>query len=179
LKPLEQKLANKHAKKMDQTIIQNELTNPESYGKDVNMMMDKNRHGERMQDARQVGKAVENKGTERFENGRKMLAEAETMTDPVAKMNKQADAIGEMMEGCRQETKIMDQFTDSMDIARSGENGGSQISDKLRDGIEIMRMCHEGTLPVDQAEANLRNIGYDSFEAVCRDQAQTIIAIGS
>ena len=161
LKPLEQKLANKHAKKMDQTIIQNELhakkmdqtiiqnelTNPESYGKDVNMMMDKNRHGERMQDARQVGKAVENKGTERFENGRKMLAEAETMTDPVAKMNKQADAIGEMMEGCRQETKIMDQFTDSMDIARSGENGGSQISDKLRDGIEIMRMCHEGTLP--------------------------------
>ena len=179
LKPLEQKLANKHAKKMDQTIIQNELTNPESYGKDVNMMMDKSRHGERMQDARQVGKAVENKGTERFENARKMLAEAETMTDPVQKLNKQADAIGEMMEGCRQETKIMDQFTDSMDIARAGENGGNLISDKLRDGIEIMRMCQEGTLPVDQAEANLRNIGYDSFEAVCRDHGATITAIGS
>ena len=179
LKPLEQKLANKHAKKMDQSIIQNELTNPESYGKDVEMMLDKQRHGERMQDAHQVGKAVEYKGTERFEKARNMLADAETMTDPLQKANKQADAIGEMMEGCRQETKIMDQFTDSIDIARSGENGGSKISDKLRDGIEIMRMCHEGTLPVDQAEANLRNIGYDSFEAVCRDQAQTIIAIGS
>ena len=179
LTPLEQKLADKYGKKMDQTIIQNELTHRESYGKDVDMMLDKKRHGERMQDARQVGKAVENKGTERFENARKMLAEAETMTDPVAKMNKQADAIGEMLEGCRQETKIMDQFTDSMDIARSGENGSNLISDKLRDGIEIMRMCQEGTLPVDQAEANLRLIGYDSFEAVCRDHGATITAIGS
>ena len=179
LKPLEQKLANKHAKKMDQTIIQNELTNPESYGKDVNMMMDKSRHGERMQDARQVGKAVENKGVERFEDARKMFNDADAMTDPTAKVNKQADAIGEVREGCRQEVKIMDQFTDSMDIARAGENGGNQISDKLRDGIEIMRMCSEGTLPVDQAEANLRNIGYDSFEAVCRDHGATIIAIGS
>ena len=84
-----------------------------------------------------------------------------------------------MMEGCRQETKIMDQFTDSMDIARAAENGGNQISDKLREGIEIMRMCSEGTLPVDQAETNLRNIGYDSFEAVCRDHGATVIAIGS
>ncbi|MBR5687445.1 MAG: hypothetical protein IKX36_05760 [Prevotella sp.] len=179
LKPLEQKLADKHAKKMDQTIIQNELTNRESYGKDVDMMLDKSRHGERMQDARQVGKAVENKGTERFEDARKMLNEADAMTDPTEKLNKQADAIGEVREGCRQEVKIMDQFTDSMDIARAGENGGSRISDKLRDGIEIMRMCEEGTLPVDQAEANLRNIGYDSFEDVCRDHAATITAIGS
>lgn len=179
LKSLEQKLSDKHAKKMDQTIIQNELTHRESYGKDVDMMLNKNRHGERMQDAHQVGKAVENKGTERFENARKMMQEAETMTDPTAKLNKQADAVGEMMEGCRQETKIMDQFTDSMDIARAGENGGSKISDKLRDGIEIMRMCEEGILPVDQAEANLRNIGYDSFESVCRDHAATITAIGS
>jgi hypothetical protein len=122
---------------------------------------------------------VENKGVERFEDARKMLNEADSMTDPTAKLNKQADAIGEVREGCRQEVKIMDQFTDSMDIARAGENGGNQISDKLRDAIEIMRMCHEGTLPVDQAEANLRNIGYDSFEAVCRDHGATITAIGS
>ena len=87
LKPLEQKLANKHAKKMDQSIIQNELTNPESYGKDVEMMLDKQRHGERMQDAHQVGKAVEYKGTERFEKARNMLADAETMTDPLQKAN--------------------------------------------------------------------------------------------
>mgnify|MGYP006872988567 CR=1 FL=1 len=179
LKPLEQKLADKHARNMDQMVIQNELTNPESYGRDVDMMLDKSRHGEHMQDAHQVGKAVENKGTERFETARKMLDEADTMTDPVQKLNKQADAVGEMMEGCRQETKIMDQFTDSMDIARSGENGGNLISDKLRDGIEIMRMCSEGTLPVEQAEANLRLIGYDSFEAVCRDHAATITTIGS
>ena len=179
LKPLEQKLADKYGKKMDQTIVQNELTHRESYGRDVNMMMNKNRHGERMQDARQVGKAVENKGTERFDDARKMLNEADSMTDPNAKLNKQADAIGEIREGCRQEVKIMDQFTDSMDIARAGENGGSRISDKLRDAIEIMRMCSEGTLPVDQAEANLRLIGYDSFEAVCRDHAATITAIGS
>ncbi len=179
LKPLEQKLADNYGKKMDQTIIQNELTHRESYGKDVDMMLDKSRHSERMQDARQVGKAVENKGVERFEDARKMLNEAENMTDPTAKVNKQADAIGEVREGCRQEVKIMDQFTDSMDLARSDANEGSKISDKLRDGIEIMRMCEEGTLPVDQAEANLRNIGYDSFDAVCRDHAATITAIGS
>ena len=179
LKPLEQKLADKYAKNKDQTIIQNELTNSESYGKDVNMMMDKSRHGERMQDARQVGKAVEKKGTERFDDARKMLAEAEKMTDPNAKLSKQADALGEIKEGCRQQTKIFDQFTDSMDIARAAENGGSKISDKLRQGIEILRMFHEGTLPLDQAEANLRNIGYDSFDAVCLDNSMTIMNIGS
>jgi hypothetical protein len=179
LKPLEQRLADKYSKKMDQTIIQNELTNPDSYGKSVGQMMDKKRHAERLQDAWQVGRAVENKGTERFNDARKMLAEAEKMTDPNVKLNLQADAVGELKEGCRQQTKIFDQFTDSMDIARAGENGGNLISDKLRQGIEIMRMCHEGTLPVDQAEANLRNIGYDSFDSVCRDHAATITAIGS
>ena len=176
---LKEKIESRYSKKMDQTVIQNEATHPESYGKAVNQMMDPKRHGERLQDAQQVGRAVENKGTERFDDARKMLREAESMTDPIAKTNKQADAIGEIREGCRQQTKIFDQFTDSMDIARAGENGGSKISDKLRQGIEILRMCQEGTLPVDQAEANLRNIGYDSFDAVAHDQGITIISIGS
>ena len=179
LKPLEQRLADKYSKKMDQTIIQNELTNPDSYGKSVGQMMDKKRHAERLQDAWQVGRAVENKGTERFNDARKMLAEAEKMTEPDAKLNLQADAVGELKEGCRQQTKIFDQFTDSMDIARADENGGSKISDKLRKGIEYLRDFHEGRRDLAQTEDSLNSIGYDSLDAVAHDNGVTIITIGS
>ena len=176
---MEKRLESEFAKKEEQTIIQNEQTNPDSYGKDHKIMMDKNRHGERLEDAKKVGETVEYKGKEYLDSGRKKWQDAQSMTDPNQKIELEADAIGDIKEGCYQEVKILDQFTDSMDVHRQAVNGGSKISPKLRKGIEYLRDFHDGKYDLAQTEARLSKIGYNSIDDVCRDHGQTITAIGS
>ncbi|MBR5687944.1 MAG: hypothetical protein IKX36_08295 [Prevotella sp.] len=176
---MEQNLADKNAKRLDQTVIQNEDTNPDSYGKDVGRILNPKRHGEKLDNPQQVGKAVEHKGTEWFKRGDEMIEEADFIKEPLAKVAKQADGIGNMREGARQETKTFDAFTESMDSAQKEYNGGSMISDDLRMGIEIFRFFHEGTFTLEQTLANLRNIGFNSLYDVAIEHGRTVASIGS
>ncbi len=173
---LKEKIESRYGQKMDQTIIQNEVSNPESYGYDVEKMLAKE-HGKALSDPHQVSKAVEFKGKERFEHGRKMFADAENIKDPVEKLAKQADAIGEMMEGCRQEVKIYDQFTVPRDFARSNVNGGSQIPDKLHKAIEQFRKFESGGCKLEELEAALEPLGY-TLESVAEEMGHAMLRIG-
>ena len=173
---LKEKIESRYGQKMDQTIIQNELSHPESYGHDVEKMLGKE-HGKALNDPVQVSKAVEFKGKERFEHGRQMLADAEKITDPLEKVAKQADAIGEMMEGCRQEVKIYDQFTVPRDFARSNVNGGSKIPDKLHKAIEQFRKFESGGCKLEELETALEPLGY-TLESVAEEMGRAMLNIG-
>jgi len=172
---LKEKIESRYGQKMDQTIIQNELSHPESYGTDVKKMLGKE-HAAALDDATQVSKAVEFKGLERFERGRKMLLDAEKIADPLEKVAKQADAIGELMEGCRQEVKIFDQFTIPRDLARANINGGSQVSPRLKKAIEVARNFEPGT-KLEDVEAALDRLGY-TLESFAKDMGDTMFRIG-
>ena len=172
---LKEKIESHYGQKMDQTIIQNELSHPESYGTDVKKMLGKE-HAAALDDATQVSKAVEFKGLERFERGRKMLLDAEKIADPLEKVAKQADAIGELMEGCRQEVKIFDQFTIPRDLARANINGGSQVSPRLKKAIEVARNFEPGT-KLEDVEAALDRLGY-TLESFAKDMGDTMFRIG-
>ena len=173
---LKKKIESRYGEKMDQTIIQNELSHPESYGHDVEKMLGKE-HGKALDDPMQVSKAVEFKGKERFERGRQMLADAEKITDPLEKVAKQADAIGEMMEGCRQEVKIYDQFTVPRDFARANVNGGSKIPDNLHKAIEQFRKFESGGCKLEDLEAALEPLGY-TLEEVAEEMGNAMLLIG-
>ena len=172
---LKENIEARYGKKMDQTIIQDELTHPESYGKDVDKMLG-GRHGESLDDALQVGKAVKYKGMERFEHGKQLFEEAKMIKNPLERVKKQADAIGEMMEGCRQEVKIYDQFTVPRDFDRANINGGSQISPKLKKAVEVVREFDSGAT-LEEVETALRKAGY-TFESFAEDMGDTMIRIG-
>lgn len=174
-KGLKEKIENRYGQKMDQTIIQDELHHSESYGTDVEKMLGK-RHSEALDDALQVSKAVKNKGMERFEHGRQMLREAEAITDPLEKVAREADAIGEMMEGARQEVKIYDQFTVPRDLARANVNGGSQIPDNLHKAIEQLRKLETGA-KLEDVESALESLGY-TLESVAEEMGEAMLRIG-
>ena len=172
---LKENIEARYGKKMDQTIIQDELTHPESYGTDVEKMLG-GRHGEDLDDALQVGKAVKYKGMERFEHGKQLFEEAKMIKNPLERVKKQADAIGEMMEGCRQEVKIYDQFTVPRDLDRANINGGSQISPKLKKAVEVVRKFDSGAT-LEEVETALRKAGY-TFDSFAEDMGNTMIKIG-
>ena len=172
---LKEKIESRYGQKMDQTIIQDELKHAESYGTDVKKMLGK-QHAEALDDPLQVSKAVKNKGMERFENGRKMLRDAEAITDPAEKLAKQADAIGEMMEGARQEVKIYDQFAVPRDLARANVNGGSKIPDKLHKAIEQLRKFENGA-KLEDVESALESLGY-TLEEVAEEMGNAMFNIG-
>ena len=96
--------------------------------------------------------------------------------NPLERVKKQADAIGEVMEGCRQEVKIYDQFTVPRDLDRANINGGSQISPKLKKAVEVVREFDSGAT-LEEVETALRKVGY-TFDSFAEDMGDTMIRIG-
>ena len=174
---MEKNLSDKYAGKMDQTNVQDVLNHPESYGEDLQRALDPKLHKEALVDPDKVGRAVTYKGQERFARGEALLKEAELLTDPVEKLAKQSDAIGEMLEGCRQEVKVFDNFVDSRDIARIDINGVSKISDNLRAAIEVMRTAEKGTTTLGQIDTALAALGY-TRDMVAEEMGDVVRAIG-
>ena len=174
---MEKNLSDKYAGKMDQTNVQDVLNHPESYGEDLQRALDPKLHKEALVNPNKVGEAVTFKGKERFARGEALLKEAELLTDPVEKLAKQSDAIGEMLEGCRQEVKVFDNFVDSRDIARIDINGVSKISDNLRAAIEVMRTAEKGTTTLGQIDTALAALGY-TRDMVAEEMGDVVRAIG-
>lgn len=174
---MEQKLTDKYATKMDQTNVQDVLHHPESYGEDLQRALDPKLHKEALVDPDKVGRAVTYKGQERFARGEELLREAEALTDPIEKLAKQSDAIGEMLEGCRQQVKVFDNFIDSRDIARMDINGVSRISENLRAAIEVMRTAEKGTTTLGQIDTALAALGY-TRNSLAQEMGDVVRAIG-
>lgn len=169
--------AKEFAKKMDQTVVEDVLHHSESYGLDLQRMINKSLQGEKLVNSEKVAEAVLYKGNERFYVAEKLLQAAEKSSDNAAKLNLQADAIGEMIEGCRQQVKVFD-LLDSRDIARLCVNGSSKISSQLRDGIAVLRnLAVNGTTDITTAEAALKEMNL-SFREISAELYRTVISIG-
>ncbi len=171
-----QAAAKAYAKKMDQTVVEDVLGHAESYGLDLGKMITEKLQGEKLMDPTKVAQAVMYKGRERFYEAAKMLKEAASKTNPGEKLELQSTAIGEMMEGCRQQMKVFD-LLQSRDIARIGVNGTSQISSTLRDGIAVVRRMVEGKADMNQTQAALKSLGF-TLNSLTEAMYHTVEAIG-
>lgn len=174
----EQRLANKYGVHKDQTVIENVGTDAESYGvHDLPSMTDQRLWGRSLKNPEKVAEAVIHKGKSRFEEARRMFDQAKGIADTTERMNLQADALNEILEGCRSNVKTFDIIA-GRDAQRVYINGGLQVSTKLRKGVEMMRkLTSDGTTDIDMVEYGLQQIGY-SLESLCDDLGETLLKVG-
>jgi hypothetical protein len=160
---------------MDQTVVEDVLRHAESYGKDLPKMLEKALQGQKLTDPIKVAEAVLYKGQERFYIAQKLMKAAEKAGD--GKLDLQASAISELIEGCRQQVKVFG-LLDARDIARLGTNGGIMISGTLRNGIAVLKkLAVDGTTDVKTAQSALGAIGL-TFEEVTKEMYRTVLKIG-
>ena len=171
-----QAAAKAYAKKMDQTVVEDVLGHAESYGLDLGKMITEGLQGEKLTDPTKVAQAVMYKGRERFYEATKMLKEAAAKTNPGEKLELQSTAIGEIMEGCRQQMKVFD-LLDARDIARIGTNGMSKIPSPLREGIAVIRRMVEGKADMNQTQAALSSLGF-TLNSLTEAMYHTVEEIG-
>ena len=176
MQQVEQQLANRYAKQADQTVIEDVATNLESYGADVKSMTDSRLWSQGLKNPNKVAEAIVHKGKSRFAEAKKMFDEAKGIADDMARMNKQADALNEIFEGCRSNVKTFD-IINGRDAQRISINGALQVSDRLRKGIDMMRkLTSDGTTDIDIVEYGLQQIGY-SLESICDDLGATLLKV--
>ena len=167
--------AREFAKKMDQTVVEDVLRHPESYGVDLPKMLEKALQGQKLTNPEKVAEAVLYKGQERFYIADKLMKAAEKAGND--KLDLQASAISELIEGCRQQVKVFN-LLESRDIARLGINGGSMISNTLRSGIAVLKkLAVDGTTDVKTAQSALGALNL-TFEEVTKEMSRTVLAIG-
>ena len=166
-KASDQKFANRWAGKMDQTNIEDVLLHPESYGKDLDTMLNKNLRSKALVDPTKVGDAVTYKGKEWFGKGEALLKEANNITDLTERQLMQSQGISSIMEGLRQEVKQFDNFVNPRNIARFQANGASHVSENLRAAVDCCRRITtmESADALVQIERELSLLGFtrDSF----------------
>ncbi len=150
---------------MDQTIVEDVLKHPESYGVDLDRMIKAALHGEKLKDPTKVAEAVFYKGKERFVTAAKIMKEAQRAGSAIEKLDLEATAIGEMIEGCRQQVKVF-KLLDSRNIARMTVNGESRIPNSLREGIAVLeKLAVDGSITFSQASDSLARMG-QNFETI-------------
>ncbi len=177
MKSLDEGLSETFAKEMDQTVIENVLTHRESYGVDLARMIKEAFQGEKLVNPKKVADAVFNKGNDRFQMAEKILEKLKGVTDPEEITNIQATAIGEMLEGCRQQVKVFD-LLNARDIARTAANGGSRISSSLREAVEVLRRVSvKGNTDIKTASDALEYMGY-SFQGIFNEMSDLVMKIG-
>ena len=166
-KPADSKFANRFANKMDQTNIEDVLFHPESYGDDLDTMLNKNLRSKTLVDPTKVGDAVTYKGKEWFGKGEALLKEANNITDLTERQLMQSQGISSIMEGLRQEVKQFDNFVNPRNIARFQANGASHVSENLRAAVDCCRRITtmESADALVQIERELSLLGFtrDSF----------------
>ena len=170
-----QELADRLAKHMDQTVIEDILKHHESYGVDLEKMIVKALHGEGLSNPKKVADAVLHKGLDRFNYAAKLINAADEITDNILKNELKATAIGEIMEGCRQQVKVF-KLIESRDVMR---NFTSKIPTKLREAIAVMEeMTSRGNASLGEVEYALQQLGYNSFESVTKAVSDLVIKVG-
>lgn len=173
-------LSNKFAKSIDQTNIEDVLNHPESYGKDIDILMDANGVHQQLSNPRKVADAVTYKGKEWFRDGDALLKQAENALDETERLTLRSEAVGKYMEGLRQGMKQFKNYIDPRDIARAGENGGSKISMRLRTAIcECEKLFEPGSRGCTLAELDdmLTRMGY-TRDSLLEELGETLFNIG-
>ena len=173
-------LSNKFAKAMDQTNIEDVLNHPESYGKDIDILLDSKKMHVQLSDPRKVADAVTYKGKEWFRQGDELLKEAGKAADEAERLMLRSEAVSKYMEGLRQGMKQFKNYIDPRDIARVGVNGGSKISSKLRVAIkECEKLFEHGSKQCSLADVDnvLSHMGY-TRDSLLEELGETLFNIG-
>ena len=163
----------------DQTIVQDYINHPDSYGNSQNLraMIDPAHQGERLSDPVKAAQTALNKGMERFRDGFKKLKDAKNMTDGAERLDTEYNGVGSLMEGCRQIVKIVD-LLNKRAIHRTSEDVVNKIPMNLREGTEIMRIMTEGGMAnIKQVAQALANKGLN-FEEMTHEIYRTVLNMG-
>ena len=173
-------LSNKFAKSIDQTNIEDVLNHPESYGKDIDILMDPQKVHMQLSDPKKVADAVTYKGKEWFREGDSLLKQAENVLDETERLTLRSEAVNKYMEGLRQGMKQFKNYINPRDIARAGENGGSKISMRLRTAIcECEKLFDPGSkgCTLSELDAMLTRMGY-TRDSLLEELGDTLFKIG-
>ena len=156
LQRLEEKQAAIAQRLYDQTVIEDVLGHPESYGDDLNRIIDEKYFGESLKDPAKVAEAIMHKGTSRFDYADKLWAQAQATDGMLKRELLQAQAVNETMEGCRQIKKVFDLL-----LARDQyRNLPPKISDELKEAVGLLRPLNGVDYKLSQVEMALAERGY-------------------
>jgi hypothetical protein len=174
-----QEAANQFGKKVDHTVIEDVAHHAESFGVDIDPMMDPSRHGEALKNPNKVADTITFKGADRFANADKYFKLSDMLTGE-DKLKMQRQAINEVKEGAYMIAKDGDSFVIPIDKARADVNGGLLVSDKLRRAIEHCRLIDtDNPIHIEELQLRLKSEGYNSFSEVATDLGNTMRRIGS
>lgn len=170
--------SGRYAHKTDQTVIEDILGHRESYGKDLDKMLDKKLHNAALDNPDKVAVTVSEKGKEWFQRGDELLEKAVDIADPAERQLIIADAISQKMEGYRQLTKQFDNCVNPRDVARRSGAEPSKITDRLCVAVEMCRqqLKNDSSLSLTDLENSLSALGFapDSFADALGDAIRQI-----
>ena len=173
------KIANRFAKKTDQTVIQDILGHKESYATDLPKVLDTGLHGTALNNPKKLASSVVYKGKERFAECDWLLKQADSITDVAERELARAHALGERMEGYRQLVKQFDNFIRPRDVARRVGAEISKISEKTHVAVELCRkqLVTNSTMSISDLENGLRSLGFTA-ESFADALGDAVIQIG-
>lgn len=173
------KIANRFAKKTDQTVIQDILGHKESYATDLPKVLDTGLHGTALNNPKKLASSVVYKGKERFAECDRLLKLADSITDLADRELARAHALGERMEGYRQLVKQFDNFIRPRDVARRVGAEISKISEKTHVAVELCRkqLATNSTMSISDLENGLRSLGFTA-ESFADALGDAVIQIG-
>lgn len=169
----EARLAEEAKRLYDQTVIEDILNHPESYGDDLGRMIDPLLHPEDLKNPAKVAEAVLHKGVSRFDYADVLWAQGETTRGILKKQIFQARSVSEMMEGCRQMVKVFD-LVSSRDAVR---HLFSKIPNNLREAIEVLRLMDGANVRLSEVEMALTKLGF-SFRSLAKEVSETVLKVG-
>lgn len=114
-----------------------------------------------------------------FDSAEKKFQLADTLTDPLEKLEMQRSAINDLKEGAYMTAKDADNFVIPIDVARKDVNGGLLVSERLQRAIEHCRLVDKENLDVSQLELRIKSEGYGSFNELATDLGDTMRRVGS
>ena len=154
--------SNRYALKKDQTVIEDIIGHRESYGKDLDKMLDKKLHTMALDNPDKVAATVSQKGKEWFQRGDELMAKASEVADPSKRQLMLADAIGDKMDGHRQLVKQFDNCINPRDVARRSGAEASKIPDRLRVALEMSRrmLKNDSNITLTDLENSLQALDF-------------------
>lgn len=158
----------------DQTPLEDIFGHAESYGVDVQRLVNPTLRGEDLLDPHKVAKTMMEKGQSRFNDAHKLWAKADGMPEGLARDRMYCRAIGEMREGCRQQVKVFDILCDRDRI----RNVFTVVPEDLRKAVELMRTLSETpSATLSKVEEGLGKLGF-TMESVTKATYELCIKIG-
>lgn len=154
--------SRRYAQSTDQTVIEDVMGHGESYGKDLDKMLDKKLHTVALDNPDKVAATVSEKGKEWFQRGDELMAKASEVSDISERQLMLAKAVGNKMEGYRQLVKQFDNCINPRDVARRSGAEASKIPERLRVALEMSRrmLRNDSNITLTDLENSLQALGF-------------------